>query len=224
MVENARSRFSRLPALSGLAYVFLVFVGSAAIGGTSGPGRHSLDVADRDVSEYLRGVDVTRVWIGEYVAVVGYALFVPFAAYVWSVVRRSTERDWHDGSVVGAALIYVALALIGTACLAPALNRTGAAADAARFLDLRSVLFAMAFLFFAMWLVGVGVRSFRTGALPVWLGWSALAIAALQFVGTAFASLDPGFTGLPTFAGFLWVAIVSVLLARRGSTANALGR
>jgi hypothetical protein len=30
-------------------------------------------------------------------------------------------------------------------------------------------------------------------------------------VGTAFATIDPGFTGVPTFAGFLWVAIVSVL-------------
>lgn len=216
MVEDIRSRFSRPPALSGLAYVFLVFLGSAVIGGTSGAGRHSLDVTEGDVSEYIRDADVARVWVGEYVAVVGYALFVFFAAYVWSVVRRPAERDWRDGGVMGPALIYVALAMVGTACLAPVLNRTGDAGDAARFLDLRSVLFAMAFLFFATWLVGVGVSSLRTRALPVWLGWSAVVIGVLQFVGTAFASLDPGFTGLPTFAGFLWVAIVSVLLARRG--------
>lgn len=216
MAEDARSRSSRLPALSGVAYVFLVFLGSAVIGGTSGAGRHSLDVADSDVSDYLRDADVTRVWVGEYVAVAGYALFVLFAAYVWSVVRGSAERDWRDGGVMGPALIYVTLALIGTACLAPVLNRTGDAVDAARFLDLRSALFAISFLFFAMWLVGVGVRSLQTRTLPIWLGWSALVIGVLQFVGTGFASLDPGFTGVPTFAGFLWVAIVSVLLARRG--------
>lgn len=218
MVEEVRSRFSRLPALTGLAYVLLVFLGSAVIGGTSGPGRHSLDAAESDVSEYIRDSDVTRVWVGEYVAVVGYALFVLFAAYVWSAVRRGGESDWRDSAVVGPALIYVALAMIGTACLAPVLNRTSDARDAARFLDLRSVLFAVAFLFFAMWLIGVGARSLRTRALPAWLGWSALMIGVLQFVGTAFASLDPGFTGAPTFAGFLWVAIVSVLLARRGQT------
>lgn len=216
MVEDARSRFSRLPALSGLAYALLVFLGSGVIGGTSGAGRHSLDAADSNVSEYLRDADVTRVWVGEYLAVVGYALFVVFAAYVWSVVRGSAERDWRDGGVVGPALIYVALAMIGTACLAPVLNRTGAAGDAAQFLDLRSVVFAMGFLFFAMWLVGVGARSLQTRTLPIWLGWSALAIGVLQFIGTALASFDPGFTGVPTFAGFLWVAIVSGLLARRG--------
>jgi Domain of unknown function (DUF4386) len=216
VAEDARNRFSRLAALSGIAYVFLVFFGSAAIGGTSGAGRHSLDVADSDISDYIREADVTRVWVGEYVAVVGYALFVLFAAYVWSVVRGSAERDWRDSGVVGPALIYVALAMIATACLAPVLNRTGNAEDAARFLDFRSVLFAMAFLFFAMWLVGVGVRSLQSRTLPIWIGWSALVIGVLQFVGTAFASLDPGFTGVPTFAGFLWVAIVSVLLARRG--------
>jgi hypothetical protein len=216
MAEYARSRFSPLTALSGIAYVFLVFLGSAVIGGASGAGRHSLDAADSDVSEYVRSADPTRVWVGEYVAVIGYALFVVFAAYVWSVVRGSAERDWRDSSAVGPALLYVALAMVGTASLAPVLNRTGDAGDAARFLDLRSVLFAMAFLFFAMWLLGVGARSLQTRALPIWLGWSALVIGVLQFIGTAFAPLDPGFTGLPTFAGFLWVAIVSGLLARRG--------
>jgi hypothetical protein len=216
VAEDARNRFSRLAALSGIAYVVLVFLGSAVIGGTSGAGRHSLDVADRDVSDYIRAADVTSVWVGEYVAVVGYALFVVFAAYVWSVVRRGADRDWRDDGVVGPALIYVALSMVATACLAPVLNRTADAGDAARFLDLRSVLFAMAFIFFAMWLVGVGAGSLQSRALPIWIGWSALVIGVLQFVGTAFASLDPGFTGVPTFAGFVWVAIVSVLLARRG--------
>lgn len=91
--------------------MFLVFLGSAVIGGTSGAGRHSLDVTEGDVSEYIRDADVARVWVGEYVAVVGYALFVFFAAYVWSVVRRPAERDWRDGGVVSsrAQSLYAAV-------------------------------------------------------------------------------------------------------------------
>ena len=210
--DSVRARIAA--ALSGIAYVVLVFLGSAAIGGTSGAGRHSLDSSTEDVAEYIADADVTRVWIGEFVAVLGYALFLVFAAYVWSVVRRRGERDWNELTAIGAAVVYVGLAMVATACLAPVLNRTGDDVDAARVLDLRSVLFAMAFVFFAVWLASVGARALATGALPRWLAWAAIVIAALQLVGTAFATVDPGFTGVPTFAGFLWVAIVSVVLAR----------
>ena len=40
-------------------------------------------------------------------------------------------------------------------------------------------------------------------------------LALLQFVMTPLARVDPGFTGLPTFATFLWIVVASVLLFRR---------
>ncbi len=221
MVQRVSDRTSRAAASTGLLYVVLVFLGSAAIGGTSGAGRHSLDVDAAGVAAYVRDAEPTRVWVGEYVAVLGYALFVVFAAYLWSVVRGRPEPGWRDGAVLVPAGIYVALVLVATACLAPVLNRAGDPTDAARLLDLRTVLLATAFLFFALWLVGVGVGSLRSRALPAWLAWAAVVIGALQLHGTPFATVDPAFTGVPTFAGFAWVAIVSVLLARRGSAAVA---
>jgi hypothetical protein len=63
VAEDARNRFSRLAALSGIAYVLLVFLGSAAIGGTSGAGRHSLDVAESDISDsYVRRMSRACGW------------------------------------------------------------------------------------------------------------------------------------------------------------------
>lgn len=44
------------------------------------------------------------------------------------------------------------------------------------------------------------------------------AIAVLELVATPLAAYDPGFTGLPTFAAFVWIVVVSVLLFRRGRT------
>ena len=114
----------------------------------------------------------------------------------------------------------MALAAVATACLAPVLNRAGDPIDAGRFLDLRTALFAIAFLFFAAWLVAVGVAALRTHALPSWLAWAAIVVGALQVAGTPFATVDPAFTGLPTFAGFLWVAAASVLLAGRRYAAS----
>jgi hypothetical protein len=219
-VTQARTRtVGSFVAGTGIAHVVLVFVGSAVIGGTSGAGRHSLDASTADVADYIARADATRVWVGEFVALLGYALFVLFAAYAWSVVRRAGELDWRDGSVVGSALVYVALALTGTACLAPVLVR-GDAEIAAGFLDLRTVLFATAFVFLAFWLVGVGIRSLQTRALPAWLAWAAVAIGVLQLAGTPLAPVDLVFTGPQTFAGFLWIAIASVLFARRERSAT----
>jgi len=214
-VETLSTRSARLAALSGLAYAIAVFVGSAAIGGTSGAGRHSLDADAADVAEYVEGADPSRVWAGEYVAVLGYALFLVFAAYASGRGRRGDARDWRDVATVAPAVVYVALAMVATACLAPVLNREGDPVAAARFLDLRSALLAIAFVFFATWLIGAGLRVLATRSLARWLGWAAVAIGVLQLLGTPFANVDPAFTGLPTFAGFLWVAVASVLLARR---------
>jgi hypothetical protein len=167
-------------APSGVAYVVLVFLGSAVIGGTSGDGRHSLDATAEDVATYVREGDTTRVWAGEYVAVIGYVLFVVFAAYVVSLLTVDEERGWARAASLGAASIYVGLAVAATACLAAVLNRGGDPEAAARFLDLRTVLFGIAFLFFALWLLTIGGRVLRTGALPRWLGWAAIVIAILQ--------------------------------------------
>jgi hypothetical protein len=202
----------RLAPLSGLGHALLVFVGSAAIGGTTGAGRHSLDASTAEIAAYVADADVTRVWIGEYVAVLGYLVFLVFAPRVWAAVRGGTP-DWPGRTATAAAAAYVVLSLAATACLAPVLNRGGDAAAA--LLDLRTSLFLLAFLAFGLWALTVGLRALGTRTLPRWLAWWALAVGALHLALAPLATQDPVFTGLPTFAGFLWIAVASVLLARR---------
>lgn len=209
----------RAPAWTGLAHVVLVFAGSAAIGGTSGAGRHSLDASASEIATYLADADRTRVWIGEYVAVLGYLLFLVFAPFAWAAVNRAGRPHAADRAGNGLATCFVALSLAGTACLAPALNRSGE--GAAPFLDLRTTLFLIAFLAFGGWLLALGLHAIRGDALPRWLGWAAVVVGALHLGMAPLATVDLAFTGIPTFAGFLWIAIASVLLARRGERAPA---
>ena len=197
-----------LGRLSGLLHVLLVFVGSAAVGGTSGAGRHSLDADAGEIAEYLAGADPTRVWIGEWLAVLGYLVFLVFA----TAVARALDDDERPAS--GFATAYVALALAGTACLAPVLNRDDPAV-AAGFLDLRTTLFMLALLAYGAWSLWAGAQVLRRGTLPRWLGWAALAIGVLHLTLAPLAAIDVGFTGIPTFAGYLWIAVTSVMLARR---------
>ncbi len=212
---GAEGAGARLTALTGLAHVLLVFAGSAAIGGTSGAGRHSLDASAGEVADYVAGADVTRVWIGEYVAALGYLVFLVFAARLWEAVRAGGEEQLGKTSTA-AATGYVTLSLAATACLAPVLNRED---GAELFLDLRTTLFLFAFLAFGLWSLVVGLEAARSRSLPRWLAWAAVAIGALHLVLAPFATYDPGFTGLPTFGGFLWVAVASLVLARRGAAA-----
>lgn len=206
------SRWRSAAALSGAGSVVMIFVGSAAIARTSGPGRHSLPESADDVGDYLADADHARVLVGEYLGALGVVLFLLFAMYLLARVARP-ETDWSRRVGAAAATIYVALTLAGLAALVPALNREGEAA--AGFLDLRTALIALAFLALAAWLLVVGVHALHTRELPRWLGWGAVVLALLQFAMTPLAGIDPGFTGLPTFATFLWIVVASVLLFRR---------
>lgn len=201
-------------ALSGAVSVVLIFVGSAVIARTSGAGRHSVPESGDAVAEYVSDADHARVLVGEYVGALGVVLFLLFAIYLLGRVARPGATDsWLRRSGDAAAATYVALTLAAVAALVPALNREGDAA--AGFLDLRTALIALAFVALAAWLLVVGLHVLETRSLPRWLGWAAVALALLQFVMTPLARIDPGFTGLPTFATFLWIVIASVLLFRR---------
>ena len=205
-------------ALSGAVSVVLIFVGSAAIAGTSGPGRHSLPESGDEVAEYLADADHLRVLVGEYVGVLGVVLFLLFATYLLARVSRpGTADSWSRRVGSAAAATYVALTLAAVAALVPALNREGE--TAAGFLDLRTALIALAFVALAAWLLVVGVHVLHTRELPRWLGWVAVVLALLQFVMTPLAGIDPGFTGIPTFGTFVWIVVASVMLFRRERSA-----
>ena len=63
-----------------------------------------------------------------------------------------------------------------------------------------------------MFLISVGLSILRTGALPRWLGWVALALVVIGFTPIGFAA----FLG----AG-IWIVVVSVMLAVRARRAPA---
>lgn len=206
MSEAGVTRRDARTALAGLGHVLLVFLGSAAVAGVSGAGRHSLDASAEEIARFVADADTTRVWVGEWIAALGWLLFLVFAPRVGGGARANAFAG-----------VYVGLALAGTAATAPALNRDDTA-TAAAFLDLRTTLFLLAFVAFGAWAVTAGLALLRAGASPRWLGWAAVAIGVLHLALAPLAVVDLGFTGLPTFAGFLWIAVASVLLARRGSS------
>lgn len=210
---------SNRAALFGVAHVVLLFAGSAAVAQTSGPGRHSLHASAEDVAAYVADASLARVWAGEYLAVLAYLLFLPFAAAVWAALRGAP--DWLRATTRSTATAFVVLSVAGIAVLLPALNRGLEPLATGALLDLRTALLGLALVFLAGWLVASGSAALSTRALPAWLGWSAIAIGLLQLAATPFAAFADELTGLPTFAGFLWVAVTSVLLARRRAPAPA---
>jgi hypothetical protein len=205
-------RWGFAAALTGLLHVVFVGVGVGVIAGTTTPG---LDGSLADVANYLRDANPGRVWAGEYGEVLGYGFFIVFAPYVWSAVRGVDAPAWLGGAVVGAATVYVALSMAGIAPIAPVLNRETDPVRAAGFLDLRVALYLIGLVFFVVWLVGVGAEALRTGALPAWLGWVAVALGVVQLVALPFGAANTVLAGSPSLVAFVWIVIVSVLLALR---------
>lgn len=208
------------PGVFGPAHVLLLFAGSAAVAGTSGPGRHSLDASVDDVASYVAGAELARIWIGEYLAVLAYLLFVPFAAYL-AAVLHDRPSAWHAAAARGAAWLYVGLSLTAVALLVPPHHRDLEPMVAAAFLDLRTTLLALSFIALAGWLILTGGAAAAFRALPRWLAWTAVGLGLLQLLATPLAVHAQELTGLPTFASLLWIAVVGVLLWRRGRAVTA---
>lgn len=216
MAGGLRERWRLLGPLSGIVSVALVFVGGAAIAGTSGAGRHSLDASTEEVAEFVAGTSDGRVWVGEYVGLLGFALFLVFAAFVRDLLADGDARPRAGGGILtSAASLFVALTAAGIAALAPALNREIDGATAAAFLDLRTVLLSLGFVFLAVWLLAAGLLAVRGETFPGWLAWGAVAIGLLGLAMAPLAAFDPGFTGIPTFASFIWILVASAVLLRR---------
>jgi hypothetical protein len=218
----ADTRTGGRPALFGVAHVVLLFAGSAAVAGTRGAGRHSLHASVEDVAAYVGEASLGRVWVGEYLAVLAYVLFVPFAAYLATAVAGA--RPWLAATARGTAWLYVGLSLAAVALLVPALHRELEPVQAAAFLDLRTALLALSFVGLAAWLVTVGAAAAAARTLPRWLALAAVAIGLLQLLATPFAAYSQEVTGLPTFAALLWIVVAAIALARRGGAGSEPAR
>lgn len=210
--------WNRIGAASGILHVLLVVVGFMVIaefGGVGGPWASTEEIANS-----LAEADATRIWIGENVETLGFLFFVLFAAYLWRVVGEGErELAWLATAGFAAALVYVTIGMAsGLPTLGAAHFRVDEGIDpqvAAALIDVRDFGYHVGLAFIALWLATVGAVVVRTRVLPVWIGWSAVALSAAQLAVLPFSILLPDVNITVAALWTAWIVAVSVVLFRR---------
>lgn len=197
--------FQRVAALTGVAAIVLICIGGAIAGEAPDAASPVQEIIDHFTD------NETSIEVGSFVGVAGVVLLVFFGAYLRTVLSAAEGR--------GGALS--ALVLVGTSVIAVGFaidfTITIALADAADDIEPAGVQalqalwdndFVPLIVGALVFLIAIGLSIIRHGALPKWLGWVALALAAIGFTPVGFVA----FIGLG-----LYIVIVSVLLAARAT-------
>jgi hypothetical protein len=145
-------------------------------------------------------------------------LFVPFLAYLFSVLR-STERraEWLPVTVLAAGLLAIAVKVVSMVPVI-ALRRGGIDPSLhAALQEMADAAFIVSLPALGICLGAVAAVVLRNGALPAWLGWFA-AVTAPLLVANGFAvGGDEG----PAFVLFmLWTLVTGIVLLRRAVMAS----
>lgn len=142
------------------------------------------------------------------------ALFVPFLACLWSVLREAEgDRGWLSTTALGAGLVGIALKLVSGAPEV-AMHRAHVA-DGTQLHDALDAIAGATTVIslypLALLAGAVAVLALRTGALPRWLGLSAALTAVALVVNGAVPDTD----FVPALLLFvLWTLAASVSLYR----------
>jgi hypothetical protein len=196
----------RLVPLTGVAFIVLVIV-SAVIAGEP-PDADS--GTDEIVDFYLDNKDA--VTVGAALSALAALFLIFFANHLRRLFTAAGERSLSATVLVGAAIIGVGATIDATLLLAMA--------DAADEIEPASVQTLQAlwdndFLPIALglltFLLSAGLSILRTGALPRWLGWTALVLVVIGLTPIGWVAF---------LASAIWVLIVSILLAVRAGTAG----
>lgn len=200
-------RAVRVAPLTGLVAVVLTVAGFLLFGDTPDYGASGAEV--RTFYEDHRA----QLAVSLYLLVLASVFFVFFAAHLARVIRAVPGGDWlHRVVFAGGVLIAVGF-LVGAAltlALVDLSDKSSAADEALQALNAVNEDFFIPFVGgMGLMLLATGLATVRAEATPWprWLSWVAVALGVLVFIPWVgfFAFLVSG----------VWVAVVSVLLARR---------
>jgi uncharacterized protein YjeT (DUF2065 family) len=163
------------------------------------------------VDHYVDNKD--SVIFGAVLATIAGLMLILFANFLRRTFTAAGEAPLAPVALVGASIMAVGIAIDSTISFA--------LAEAVDDIDPTSVQALQAlwdndFLPIALgtvtFLLGSGVSILQTGVLPKWLGWIAIALVAIGLTPLGWIAF---------LAGGIWVLVVSILLAVRGSSDTA---
>lgn len=160
---------------------------------------------------WAAGVDQTRFTTGIYVELVGYLLFLVFAAWLWSALRRpGDEAAWLSMAALVGAILSMGISAVADGfwlALLPGVHQGTAPQTLALVREAAEQTFDLSFLFGGLFTLLIGVVILRTRHLPTWSGATALILGV--------ATLVPPIALPASLIWEVWVLVVSIYLLLR---------
>ncbi len=197
----------RAGAASGILHVVVALLGFFI------HGYPAIAASPQRLVDWASATSTTRFEVGVYVEALGYLLFIPFTAWLYSLFRQTGRAtDWVLATGFGAGLAYVVMTMpineVWTAMLHGGKRGLDPIAMAA-LRDTAQFTFEATFVFAGLFMAATAFLLFQTRLLPGWLRWSALVIAVGIFI--------PSISVMVGFMAIFWILVLSVYMLVRPS-------
>jgi hypothetical protein len=194
----------RLGAASGIATVAIHLIGFAI------HGYPKMGASGSELQSWARAASVTQFAIGRYVEAFGILLFVVFAAWVYTLLRRSDRARWLALASFGSALVWTAVLTPINEIWFGVLKAGKAGVDPQLLVVIRDLgqdIFNISYLALGFFLLTTGTAAIVSKAIPPLLGWSAAVLGVALFV--------PALTMPAAILFFLWILVLCGLAITR---------
>jgi hypothetical protein len=209
--RNGRNwRWTRAGAAAGLVSLVMTTIGFVLHGNL--PTVQS----GTDLATWVAHTNDATFWIGIYLELLGYLVFLVFGAWLWSVVyRRTNGLDWLSTAGLVAVGLFIGASSIDDGIWLGLLQSAHHGTEAgvlALVRDLGENVFNVSFMFLGLFAVLVGGVSAWVRSLPRWMG----ATAAVLGVGC----LVPPIALIASILFELWIVVVCLIILVRPATAH----
>ncbi|HET7481011.1 MAG TPA: DUF4386 family protein [Rubrobacteraceae bacterium] len=196
---------TRVAAALGLFSIILSAVGLSI------HGYPAIGASGEEIARWAASTNQQQFGVGVYIEALGTLLFLPFAAWLWSVARDAEGGlGWLATTGFGAVVLFSGISVMDNGIWSSLLDgaRHGTSPQAlASIRDIAEYIFHATLLFGGMFFVLTGYVLFRTRVLPRWVGASAVVIGL--------GLLVPPLAIFAALLVWVWTVVVSLYLLVR---------
>ncbi|MDQ6879120.1 MAG: hypothetical protein M3082_15805 [Candidatus Dormibacteraeota bacterium] len=208
--------WSRVGPVTGLLFVIVLHIGFLI------HGYPDVRPTDAQLANWLASVDTNRFGLGVYIEALGTLLFIPFAAWLYSHLRRDPRGSpWPAVAMLASATGWVILTLPIDELYVGILGQARRGLDihvAQTVVSITQATYDMTAIVLGLALLAAGVSILGGGVMSWWAGWAAIVIGLIEVFSAPFGTDATPAGLLPYF----WVIAVAGYYTFRPSRAREL--